>query len=145
MVSRAAPRRSDTLFGERAADYPRPMGSWGTGVLANDQAMDVWEYYGALVEDGRCRTDIKTLIFSNETDDERPALRDNSFFWFGFAKAQLDHGHLDEDVVTVIETIVDEGIDIEDYWTAKPGLREQREKVQRDFLEELRRTLHDES
>lgn len=113
------------------------MGSWGTDILANDKSLDVWEYYFELLEKGLSSSVVKNRILMEEENGSTPELFDNTFFWFGLAKAQLDSSNVDEQIVGVVQKIVDEGIDLEEYWSSKQGLLLDRRQKQLQFLEDL--------
>jgi hypothetical protein len=87
------------------------MGTWGTGILDNDDALDVYNPYVDNSRNGYepLMEGIEDLLYSNG----RIALNDNAMGWLGLAKAKLDTNTIDADIIDIVETILSDKIDFE--------------------------------
>jgi hypothetical protein len=113
------------------------MGTFGTGILENDEALDTYFSYKEKFEKGLPPEKIKLELFKLETDEGLPELEDNSNFWLGLAKAQLDHDTLDIDIINAISEIVEDGIDLDVWEEESKKLLNERKGVLSDFLSEV--------
>jgi len=113
------------------------MGAWGTEILQNDIALDTWNEYLDLFEQGFSKDEIQNLILKSHRNEESFYIYDNTSFWLGLAKTQLDMGVVDPLILNMIKKINAEEIDLHDYWTIKPGLLEQRKKHQLKLQDEM--------
>ncbi len=113
------------------------MGAFGTGIFADDEALDVRsEYYAGFLADAQSdavATDAIMRQYSASWDD--PA--SNTGFWLGLALTQWKLGRLDPRVRTASFRILDEGLDLRK-WEGSPAAdRRKRERA----LEQTRQTL----
>lgn len=91
------------------------MGVWGADILENDMSLDVHTIYHNKLEEGLNPEEAKSALHAIYGISGKPYIEDNTDYWFGLAQAQLDEGTLDEEVVGVIEKIIQEKIDWQDW------------------------------
>lgn len=73
------------------------MGTWGAGLYANDQALDIKDTYMEYLRGGKLPAEAVKLLaeeYQPERDDE-----DGWLFWPVIADAQWNYGHMGEDVL----------------------------------------------
>ena len=89
------------------------MGAWGTGILDNDDAMDVYSpYVGNFNNEYKPYLDgIEDLLYL----DGKPALNDNAMGWLGLAQAKLETNTVDDEIIDMVGFILTDEIDF-DLW-----------------------------
>ena len=103
------------------------MGTWGTGILENDDALDYYtiffDAYNLGEKPAQIRKAIEQAHFSGE-----PAVIDNTHYWLALALAQWECKALEEDVRAVVEQIVAEELEQEDWEESFPERKKELEK-----------------
>lgn len=112
------------------------MGAWGTGILADDTARDIYDDYIDLFNRGTAREEIRAKIFrsypsSVKDNDEGPLV------WLAIAKAQWDCGQLEDEVRARVREIVRAGQGLVRWAEQGERLLQKRKKVLEDFLAHL--------
>lgn len=115
------------------------MGAWGTGILDNDEALDIYTPYVESFRNGISLTEIKADFKDRLYYESEPVLEDNAGSWLGYAQAQLDTNTVDDKTIDVIGQILDEKIDAE-YWEDQEMLHERMEAIKRLYLELQKRS-----
>ena len=112
------------------------MGTWGTGILSDDTARDLydefWELYGAGTELSEIRRRIE-----EEYRASLEAMGEGPLIWLALAKAQWECGALDADVLARVERIVTTGEGLERWREAGSKLLAKRQQILTRFLEQL--------
>jgi hypothetical protein len=88
------------------------MGAWGTGILDDDTACDVYDDYLNRFNEGEQHTAIRKALLEDYADIAKDK-RDEyySVFWLALAQAQWDCGALQPDTLRRIRRIVEVGED----------------------------------
>lgn len=114
------------------------MGTWGTGILDNDLARDVYDAYCAAAAEGREPTAIIEVIRrthrSELTDPAQEAV-----LWFAIAHAQRDLGAVQPDVHDRVARLVGAQADLEPWLDAGAAAAGRRKAVLTRFLASLSR------
>ncbi len=112
------------------------MGSWGTGILADDFACDVYDEYLRRYNEGEEHRAILAALMT-EHDDGLTDLDDGPVFWLAVAKAQWECGALGRQVLARVRRIVREGQGLERWEDAGPQLLKKRQAALAKFLETI--------
>lgn len=112
------------------------MGSWGTGILQDDTAQDVYQDYLERVDAGKTHSGIlaslrKSWAGAISDSDDGPS------FWQAVACAQWECGALSRKVLAKNVKLVKAGAGLERW--IESGLATKRRKVLRAFLRKLRK------
>lgn len=114
------------------------MGTWGTGILDDDLARDVYDAYLAAAHQGTAPPAIveavRQMHASELADPDQDAV-----FWLAAAHAQRDLGDLRPDVRSRVEHIVGAGVGLEPWRAAGPAELRRRKAVLTRFLASLSR------
>lgn len=115
------------------------MGTWGTGILQDDFAQDVYDQYVDGVARGGTPDAIIDALRTAHAG-ELAAADVEAVFWLAVAHAQRDSASLQPDVVRRVTTIVEQGIGLEPWAEAGGGEVGRRKSVLTRFLKTLSRT-----
>lgn len=112
------------------------MGIWGTGILQDDFALDVYDRY----VDATGRGAVPHLIIEELRQTHASALMSadvDAVFWLALAHAQRDAASLDPDVYRRVTEIVEQGVGLEPWAEAGGGVLGRRRSVLTRFLRSL--------
>jgi hypothetical protein len=113
------------------------MGTWGTGILADDDAMEVYEGYCRLYNEGHEHTEARAKLQQDcadlLTDDDLGPV-----FWLALAKAQWEYGAFDGDVLQRVSDIAEQGLGLERWREQGPRVVAKRQKAVSEFLDKIR-------
>ena len=102
------------------------MGTWGTGVFADDDAADVrsdFEHYVADTQDIAQATNAIALDYGAAFDIPQ----EHTAFWLGLALTQWRKGWLDPRVLTTAIHIIDDGLDLAKWRNGNEATKRARE------------------
>ena len=100
-------RRPSAKGQRRPRRRDRPMGTWGTGILEDDLARDIYDQYLDAVDDGLTVEAIVGRLEAAHLADPQPG--EDATFWLAVAQAQRDLGTLRPEVVQRVTDIVRSG------------------------------------
>lgn len=86
------------------------MGHWGTAIFSNDNSADMRDSFLNLFDKGKPLSEIRIEIEKEFKEGED--LHANSNYWLTLAALQWQVGQVDNDVKSITEKIIDEGIDL---------------------------------
>ena len=112
------------------------MGAWGTGVLSDDTAHDVYDSYLDLFNRGNTAEAIRANVlkeYSEILDDED----EGPLAWLGIAKAQWDCGQLEPEVMKQVEKHVREGLGLSRWAEQGERVLNRRKAALTQFLAKL--------
>ncbi len=113
------------------------MGTWGTGILSDDTARDLYDEFVELYDAGIELSEIRRRI-EEEYRASLEAMDEGPLVWLALAKGQWECDALDADVLARIERIVTTGEGLERWREAGSNLLAKRRRVLTRFLEQLR-------
>jgi hypothetical protein len=113
------------------------MGTWNVSIFSDDEALDVYERYRSLYNEGAEHEEVLEQM-KQESAESLNDSDDGPIFWFAVARAQWEFGELDPDVLRHVEEIDAEGLGLDRWREAGPRVLAKREKVVREFLEKIR-------
>lgn len=113
------------------------MGTWNVSIFSDDEALDVYEGYRSLYNEGREHDEVLAQMKQDWVESINDS-DDGPIFWFGVARAQWEFGQLDAEVLRHVEEIEAEGLGLDRWREAGPRVLAKREKVVREFLEKIR-------
>lgn len=116
------------------------MGTWGTGILDDDLARDVYDAYVSGAEQGAPPTTIVTNLRATHGGELTDSAAD-SVFWLAVASAQRDLGHVQRDVHERVEHIVRAQVGLEPWVEAGAAEAGRRKAVLTRFLASLSRPV----
>lgn len=109
------------------------MGAWGTGILEDDLAADVYGGYMERYDEGQDTGDIQEELLESTSD----YVQDIPTFWLGLAQAQWECGCLDGEVLARVERIIATGADPDPkQWLLEEDRAERRSALGR-FLQQI--------
>lgn len=110
------------------------MGTWGTGIKANDTFEDVYDEFMDLYNDGYSVKQITQYLIENNEDEF------SNDFWFAIANCQWECKELDKEIYNKVEKIISSGEDILLWKQQDASLKDikKREVVLNNFLEKLK-------
>jgi len=111
------------------------MGTWGTALLSDDFALDIYDNYMEHYNDGLAHEAIREQLLDEFAEalidpDEEPV------FWLALAKAQWECGALQDDVYQRVKAIVETGEGLE-LWEEDMKLLRKRKQVLQKFLQQI--------
>lgn len=109
------------------------MGAWGTGILEDDLAADIYGGYMERYDEGQDTGDIRAELLDSTSD----YMLGIPVFWLGLAQAQWECGCLDAEVLTRVEHIIATGADPDPKRWLHEEDREERRSVLRRFLQQI--------
>jgi len=112
------------------------MGAWGTAILSDDTARDVYDSYMAKYNEGLAHEDIREQLLE-ECAEMLDDMDDGPVFWLGFAKAQWECGALQDDVYQRVKTLIDTGAGLASWEEAGETALRKRKQVLQEFLEKI--------
>jgi hypothetical protein len=114
------------------------MGTWGTGILDDDLARDVYDAYVAAAEQGKTPTAIVRALRRTHASELTDPAQD-AVFWLALAHAQRDVGALDRGVHNRVEHIVRTQVGLEPWLEIGAVEAGRRKAVLTRFLASLSR------
>jgi len=110
------------------------MGTWGTGIKANDTFEDVYDEFMDLYNDGYSVKQITQYLIENNEDEF------SNDFWFAVASCQWECKELDKEIYNKVEEIISSGENILLWKQQDATLKDikKREVVLNKFLEKLK-------
>lgn len=112
------------------------MGVWGTAILSDDFARDVYDGYLDAYDDGAEHSTIRARLEA-DNKDAIDDVEEESVFWLALARAQWDCGVLEPDVLQVVRDIVIQGRGLSRWREASEKLALKRELVVAAFLDKI--------
>lgn len=112
------------------------MGAWGTAILSDDTAQDVYSDYMDRYDENVDVTEIRRRLEA-ENAEVIADPDDGPVFWLALAKAQWMCGVLDADILQRVTEIVLQDIGLERWAEEGPKLLKQRKQVLEKFLAEI--------
>lgn len=93
------------------------MGTTGTGILDNDEALDLKYRFYALYNQGKASEEVKRLILKEFClmMDGEPLIEDQTDSWLSYSLCAWEIGEIDDSILTVIRKIVETNMDL-DAW-----------------------------
>jgi len=87
------------------------MGSWGTGILEDDLAADIYDSYMDMLDSKKAHQEIRKELENNyheciEDEEEQYS------YWLGLAKAQWECGILEKDVHQIVNEFIDSDVSL---------------------------------
>ncbi len=115
------------------------MATWGSSILADDDAEEIHQDYRRLYNQGKEHADVRRALQEAWADSLNDS-DDAPVFWFAVALAQWEYGALDDDVLQHVTEIVDHGLGLDRWREAGPKPLANRQKVVREFLTKIRQS-----
>lgn len=111
------------------------MSTWSTGILADDDAQDVYDEFKRLFDTGKDAATIRKKLerACRPGADED----DGTVFWFALAQVEWDHGVLEKEVLAKVREIVQANIGLERWREQGPRAVAARKKVVSAFLKKI--------
>lgn len=82
------------------------MSSWGTGLLEDDLALDVYDDYMTLFDSKKDHSTIRRQL-ENKYSESIENNEEKYFYWLAFAKAQWECGALENDILQKVTDFID--------------------------------------
>ena len=114
------------------------MGTWGTGILDDDLARDVYDGYVAAAGEGRTPATIVRVLRDAHAGELIDPAQD-TVFWLGIAHAQRDLGRVQREIHDRVEHIVRAQVGLEPWLEAGAAEAGRRKAVLTRFLATLSR------
>jgi hypothetical protein len=113
------------------------MGTWATGIFADDLALDIRDAYRRLIAEGQDSAEATSKLLS-EFSDEQKDDDDGPIFWLALALCQWELGRLDETVKEKAVKQIDSGVAFRSWSERSDGGGDKRRRA---VLEKLRAKL----
>lgn len=112
------------------------MGTWGTGILEDDLARDVYDRYTDARGSGRSDEEALREVLSEFRNDEQDP-DEGPIVWLAIAHAQWDLDRVSDDVAARVRDIVANGLGLARWQEAGAGPLGRRKKALSRFVEQI--------
>ncbi len=85
------------------------MGTWGTGILHDDFALDIYQDYIERWNAGIATPEAVRIALEQEYADSLDDVDDEPVFWLALARVQWECGVLQTDILAKVKEIIESG------------------------------------